>query len=221
DLTYADALLRAREDRVVAGESDDLLDLPLRLLGLGARQVDLVDDRDDLEAVAHGQVGVGQRLRLHALRGVYEQERAFARRQRAGDLVREVDVPGRVNQVEDVRLAVVGRVVEAHGMRLDGDPALALEVHAVEHLRLHLTGLQRAGDLEETVGQRRLAVVDVRDDREVTNAAGFHAATADYTTRGDRTSGMGVGVADARRSCQCIRRRTRVRSISGLNGFTT
>jgi hypothetical protein len=84
-------------------EADDLLDLPPRLLGLRARQVDLVDDRDDLEVVVDGQVGVGQRLRLDALRGVDQQQRALAGRQRPRDLVAEVHVPGRVDQVEDVR----------------------------------------------------------------------------------------------------------------------
>ena len=59
-------------------------------------------------------------------------------------------------------------------MRLDGDAALALEIHRVEHLRLHLARLQRAGHLEEAVGQRRLAVVDVRDDREVADALWIH-----------------------------------------------
>ena len=57
-------------------------------------------------------------------------------------------------------------------MRLDGDPALALEVHRVEHLGLHLARLQRAGELEEAIGERRLAVIDVRDDREVADEAG-------------------------------------------------
>ena len=52
-------------------------------------------------------------------------------------------------------------------MRLDGDAALALEVHAVEHLRRHLARLQRAGDLEKTVGQRGLAVIDVGDDGKI------------------------------------------------------
>ena len=56
-------------------------------------------------------------------------------------------------------------------MRLDRDAALALEVHGVEDLRLHLAGLQGAGELEEAIGQRRLAVVDVRDDREVADVA--------------------------------------------------
>ncbi len=59
-------------------------------------------------------------------------------------------------------------------MGLDGDAALALEVHGVEDLRLHLARLQRAGDLEEAVCERRLAVVDVRDDREVADETGVH-----------------------------------------------
>ena len=78
------------------------VDLPARLLGLRAGQIDLVDDRDDLEAVLDRQIGVGQRLRLDALRRVHQQQRALARRQRPRDLVREVDVARRVDQVEDV-----------------------------------------------------------------------------------------------------------------------
>ena len=42
---------------------------------------------------------------------------------------------GRVDQVQVVGLAVGGRVLDPHGLRLDRDPALALEVHRVEHLR--------------------------------------------------------------------------------------
>jgi hypothetical protein len=34
---------------------------------------------------------------------------------------------------------------------------------------LHLARLYGSGDLEEPIGKRRLAVVDVRDDREVSN----------------------------------------------------
>ena len=76
----------------------------LRFVRLRARQIDLVDDRDDLEVVLDRQVGVGERLRLDALRRVDEQQRAFARGQRPRDFVGEVDVPGRVDQVEDVGL---------------------------------------------------------------------------------------------------------------------
>ena len=78
-------------------------------------------------------VGVGDGLRLDALGGVDDQQRALAGGQRARDLVGEVDVAGRVDQVQVVGLAVGRRVLDAHGLRLDRDPALPLEVHRVEH----------------------------------------------------------------------------------------
>ena len=80
----------------------------------------------------------------------------------------------RVDQVEDVLLAGLGRVVQADRVRLDRDAALALEIHRVEDLRFHLARLQRAGQLEKAVGERRLAVVDVRDDREVADVLWIH-----------------------------------------------
>jgi hypothetical protein len=45
---------------------------------------------------------------------------------------------GRVHQVQLIGLAVLGLVVEAHGLRLDGDAALLLDIHVVEHLLGHL-----------------------------------------------------------------------------------
>ena len=41
---------------------------------------------------------------------------------------------GRVDQVEDVVLAVARAVIDARGLGLDRDAALALEVHLVEEL---------------------------------------------------------------------------------------
>ena len=56
---------------------------------------------------------------------------------------------------------------QADGARLDRDAALALEVHVVEQLRLHLALIHGAAQLDEPVGQRGLAVVDVCDDRKI------------------------------------------------------
>ena len=83
----------------------------------------------DLVVVLDRLVDVGQRLRLDALGGVDDQQRALARGERARDFIGEVDVAGRVHQVELIALPL-----EADGLRLDGDPALALDVHVVEHL---------------------------------------------------------------------------------------
>ena len=88
----------------------------------------------------------------------------------AADLVAEVDVPGRVDEVEPVGQAVVRRVLEADGAGLDRDALLALEVHRIEDLARHLARVDRVGQLEQPVGQRRLAVVDVGDDAEVAQA---------------------------------------------------
>ena len=147
------------------------------LLGLRGRQVDLVEHRDDVQVVLHRQVQVGEGLRLDALRGVDQQDRALAGGEAAGDLVREVDVPRGVDHVEDggvARLiALAHHPRHAHGLRLDRDAALALDVHPVEVLRAHLPRVDHPGDLQHPVGQRRLAVVDVGDDAEVADATGI------------------------------------------------
>ena len=150
----------------------------LRELGRGAvrvglRKVDLVRDGDDLELVVEREVGVRERLRLDALRGVDEQERALAGLKRARDLVREVDVPGGVDQVQ-----LVASPEDAHRLRLDRDPALAFELHRVEDLLAHLPLGDRVGQLEDAIGERRLAMVDVRDDREVADPFLLHSPSS-------------------------------------------
>ncbi len=154
----------------------ELVHLGLGLGHVGGRQVDLVEHGDDLEVVVDGQVGVGHRLGLDPLRGVDDQHRAFASGQRARDLVGEVDVARRVDQVELIVLAVAGRVGDAHRLRLDRDAALALEVHVVEELLLHVARGDGAGALEDAVGERRLAVVDMGDDREVADVLEVHGS---------------------------------------------
>ena len=112
DLLDADAGLGRGEDGVVGVDADHVLDLLLDPLGVGRGQVDLVDDRQDRQVVVDRQVGVGQGLRLDALRGVDDQEGPFAGGEAARDLVGEVDVAGGVDQVELIGLAVLGLVEE-------------------------------------------------------------------------------------------------------------
>ncbi len=173
----AQACLRGDHHRVGGVDADHVLDLLLDLIGFGGGQVDLVEHRHDLVTGVERVIDVGERLGFHALRGVHHQQRAFAGRQRARDFVGEVDVARRVHQVEDVALAVLRLVIEADGLRLDGDAALALDVHRIEHLLLHLARLQPARGLDQAVGQRRFAMVDMGDDGEVAdvgNRGGCH-----------------------------------------------
>ena len=131
---------------------------------------------NDFEIVMQRQVRVGERLRFDALGRIHHQQRALAGLQAARDLVRKVDVAGRVDQIELIEVAVVGRIVQAHGVGLDGDAALALEVHRVEHLLHHFALRQGAGDFEQAVRQRRFAVVDMRNDREIADEFAVHAS---------------------------------------------
>ena len=149
--------------------ADQLCHLGRHLVGARLRQVDLVDGRNDLEVVLDGQVRIGERLRLGALRGVDDEQRALARLQRPRDLVREVDMARRVDEVE--LMAFPG---DADGLRLDRDPAFPLQIHRVEQLLAHLAAGHGVRQLEDAIGERRLAMVDVRDDREVADFALVH-----------------------------------------------
>ena len=77
--------------------------------GIGGRQVDLVQNRNDLDALLDRGVAVGDGLRFDALRGVDDEQRALACGERARHFVGEVDVARRVDQVELVGLAVARR----------------------------------------------------------------------------------------------------------------
>ena len=184
----AEAGLGGDRDGVLGRDADHLLDLLLDALGLRGRQVDLVEDRHDLVAGVDGVIDVGEGLRLDALRGVDDEQRALAGGEGARHLVGEIDMAGRVHEIEHVGAPVLRRVFEAHGLRLDGDAALALDIHGIEHLLGHLALRQPPGRLDQPVGQRRFAVVDMRHDGEVADII-------------DGVSGHGVpgGARDARR----------------------
>jgi len=162
-----DAVFGGDLRRVHGGDADDVLDLLLDLGGPGCGEVDLVDDGQDLQPVVDGEIGVGQRLGLDALRRVDDQHRALTGGQAARDLIVEVDVARGVDEVQDVVFAVVGAVVQTDGAGLDGDAALALKVHGVEDLVLHLALFDRVAFLEQAVGQRGFAVVNVGDDGKI------------------------------------------------------
>ena len=162
-------------------EADHVFDLLLDALRLGRRQVDLVEHWHDLVTGIDRLVDIGERLRLDPLAGIDHQKRAFAGSERPADLVGEVDMAGRVHEIELIGVAVLGLVGQAHGLRLDGDAALALDIHAVEHLRPHLALLEPAADLNQPVREGRFAVIDVSDDRKIADMREVrHAPAPDF-----------------------------------------
>ena len=80
----------------------------------------------------------------------------------------------RIDQVQLVRLAILGLVQHRHRVGLDGDAALLLEVHRVKQLVFHLARRDRAGPVQQPIGKCRLAVIDVGDDAEISNVRYVH-----------------------------------------------
>ena len=76
---------------------------------------------------------------------------------------------GRVDEIEVVNLTVQRFVFERCGLRLDGYPTLLLDIHRVEDLCTHLAILQTATTLYEPVCERGFAVINVRNDRKVSD----------------------------------------------------
>ena len=125
--------------------------LVLHLLGHSVVHVTLVDHRHNLQVVVDSHIQIADSLRLHTLSGIHHQQRTLATGNTAAHLVGEVHMARGVDKVEHIMLATKV-VVHLYGMALDGDTALTLKVHIVEHLVLrHVDSL---GELQQTVSQR-------------------------------------------------------------------
>jgi len=103
------------------------------------------------------------RLRQRPFRRIHEQQHRVHEVERALHLAPEVGVAGGVHDVD-----VDPVEVDVGLLREDRDPLLALEIHRVHHaLGDDLVGPEGPGLAQERVDKRRLAVVDMRDDRDV------------------------------------------------------
>jgi hypothetical protein len=161
-------LLADREldrDRVGAELVDHRLD---RGEEVGAGAVHLVDERDPRHLVLVRLAPDGLGLRLDAGHGVEDGDRAVEHAQAPLHLDRKVHVPGRIDNVDPMVAPLRGR-----RRRRDRDPALLLLRHPV-HRRgalvdlAHLVGA--AGVVEDPLGRRGLAGVDVRHDPDIADA---------------------------------------------------
>ena len=159
---------------------------------LAIRPVDLVDDDDRLKPDR-------QRLHQHELRlrhrpfgRVDKQDRAVDHVQDALHLAAEIGMAGRVDDVDTRALPK-----ERGHLGEDGDAALLLErvgIHgALGHL---LAGTEGAGGAEKHVNQRRLAMIDMRDDGDVAKGR-WHENLPDLEVGGgdSRFSKLKIGMA--------------------------
>ena len=134
----------------------------------GIVTIDLVHHQNDRQLLCQGLAEHEASLGKRALRGVHKQQYPVDHLQAALNLATEVRVTGRVNDVDGDSRTIRQPVPYGGVLGEDGDAFFPLQVHRVQHPFLDsLTGTKRPGLPEHRVDQRRLAVVDVRDDRYV------------------------------------------------------
>ena len=182
--------------RMRAEAVDHRLDAALEVR---ADAVHLVDVRDARDLVLVGLAPDGLGLRLYTSDGVEQRDCTVEHAQRALDLDREVHVAGRIDDVDPV----VGPLAGGRGRR-DRDAALLLLLHPV-HGRgalvdlAHLVGL--AGVVEDALGRRRLARIDVGHDpdvsglfeRELARHGGISSLSAVFLRRDAPRAGKETG----------------------------
>ena len=76
-------------------------------------------------------------------------------------------MPGRVDQIEIVYLAVERLVAQRSRLRLDGNATLTLQIHGIEHLRFHFAVGQAATQMNDAVSEGGFAMINVSDDRKI------------------------------------------------------
>ena len=81
----------------------------------------------------------------------------------------------RINEIELIQLAVFPLVVEAHRLGLDGYAALPLQIHIVEDLRLHLTLRECPRIFNQTIRNRRFAMINMSNNREIADIFVLHS----------------------------------------------
>ena len=79
---------------------------------------------------------------------------------------------GRINKIEGIFFAFV-QIIHLDGVALDGNTALPFQIHVIKKLGLHLTVSNRFGKLQQAVGQRTFAVVNMSNNAEIANV--FHS----------------------------------------------
>jgi hypothetical protein len=125
-------------------------------------EVDFIEYWDDGEIIFYREIDVREGLCLDPLTCIDDEDRSLDGRERAGDLVLEVDVSWSIDEVELDSLPL-----HTDWCELDRDTTLTLEIHIIEGLGLDFSFFERACDLHESVGKSRLPMIDVGNDTEV------------------------------------------------------
>ena len=70
----------------------------------------------------------------------------------------------RIDQIQQISFAVFGFIVQCRSLRLDRDTAFTFQVHRIENLFFHFPVRQAAAHLDNAIGKRGLAMINMGND---------------------------------------------------------
>ena len=143
---------------------EQLQNLVIDIIHTLIRLINLVDDDDRLQLLLESLTQHVFRLRHRSLESIDQQQHAIDHVQDTLDLTTEIGMARGINDVDLDTIIHDGRV-----LRQDRYTALTLDIARVHDTLLYL--LIRAENvalLQHSIHERRLAVVDMRDDSDIT-----------------------------------------------------
>jgi hypothetical protein len=209
DLDVTNGLVKVGRDDDVDGldsSGEGLVKILLGDLKLEKSTIDLVDDDDGLDALTKGLSQDSLGLDTDTLDGVDDNEGTISDTESSGNFGREINVTGRVNEVDQEVLSVgllandVGNIViltkltvQRDGSGLDGDTTLLFVGTRIGGSGISSLGSGNDTSLgEKRVGQGRLAVVDMGNNGHVTDIGRLVHKLTDLV---DREAICGEGIA--------------------------
>ena len=166
DAGFGDRVEHREIELVFVGVEIDeqIVDLVEHFGGARVGPVDLVDDDDGLQIRFERFHQNVTRLRQRAFARIDQQHDAVDDLERAFHFAAEIAVAGRI---DDVDLGAVK--THAGDLGEDRDAALAFEIVGIHHaLGDFFVGAENAALFQHGVDQRGLAVIDVRNDGDIT-----------------------------------------------------
>ena len=191
-------------DRTAADLGFDFLDAAMEI---GAGLIHLIDEHDARHVVFFGLAPDGLGLRLHALVAVEDADGAVKHPERALDFDREIDMAGRVDDVE----ALAVPICRGRGGS-DRDASLLLLLHPIHcgGAVMDFAHLMRfAGVIENPLRRRRFARIDMGHDAEVPVIFDRMAAGHDTFPSGEALS-LSLLPTIMRKRAVCFRHAMRV-----------
>ena len=155
--------------RVLCFQSDHILDLVDHTLGIRTGKIDLIDHRQDVQIMIQRKINIGKGLGLDPLSGVHHKDRAVTGRKASGYFIIKIHMSRGIYQVKNIFFSVFCLIYDTDRLGFDRNASLPLQIHIVQHLRLHLPLREQSCLLYDTVGQSGLAMVYMCNNTEITN----------------------------------------------------